>query len=556
MTKIALVLGGGVSLGSYIGGAVTEIVRALRENSLRPDDGPVRIHVITGTSAGALTAGMTARALAVNQGLLPWLEKAWVEAADAEHLLRARRDDRSAWLDAAAIEDLADALISGDPTAGDRYDRIAGDPLRVGVTLANLYGVRYDVPYGFLNVPDRSFGTRNYADAVTFEFDRGTKAADARWAELRDAALASAAFPFAFPARSLRRGRADYPGATLPEGDDDLSMWYIDGGLFDTAPLGLAKRLVARDSGYRGDDWRYILVEPTLRSSAAGPDALPAEAPAALVDLAADLSRAVLGQGAAQDWVRANRVNARLEVLNALVDRLPELNDRLHDPDEVGLGMRIGELAERVAEMQVAMDPRLAAPGVGARGDDDPAGDYLDAELARIERDERYEAALAETDSRSSRSRLAKLVFLLEAAGGLSGKDVMKLYLVAPENRGDLAGDFLGNFGGFLNRAWRANDFRAGRRDARRMLEESLADVVSYDPSDDPEYAVDALDPDWSMVPVSAKKRLEAVLEAEAEAILRDVRPGGLAGLFGWAWRPVLKRWMVERATRALQEAR
>ena len=352
--------------------------------------------------------------------------------------------------------------------------------------------------------------------------------------------------------RSLVRSRTDYPGATLPPGADDLTMWYLDGGLFDTAPLGLAKRLVERESGFRNDDWRYILVEPTLRSSQAGRSSAAASPADTLGELAADLSRAVLGQGATQDWVRANRINARLEVLSALVDRLPELNDRLHDPDEVGLGLKIGELAERVAEMQVALDSRLAGRHAGP----DPAGEYLDAQLKRIEADERYSAVLAGTESRAGRSRLAKLVFLLEAAGGLAGKDVMKLYLVAPREADELAGDFLGNFGGFLNRAWRENDFRAGRRDARRMLEESLGDVVSYDPLDEQSYRVEALEPSWDTVPASARDRLEAVLQSEADRVLSDLRTGGMAGIFSWAWKPVLRRLMVERAMRALKEAR
>jgi hypothetical protein len=552
MTKIALVLGGGVSLGSYIGGALTELLLAFQTNSLRSDGGPVRIHVITGTSAGAINAALAARTLAVNAELLPWIERAWVDIAAAEHLLNPDRPDRRAWLDDSAVEEMSRALITSAPASDDAFNRVAGDPLRVGLTLANLYGVRYNMPYGFLNVPERSFGTRRHADAVTFEFTRrGTRADDADWEALRQAALASSAFPFAFAVRPLVRPRTNYPGATLPPGGDDLTMWYLDGGLFDTAPLGLAKQLVERESGFRSDDWRYILVEPTLRSSQAGP-ASTASPAHSLGDLAADLSRAVLGQGAAQDWVRANQINARLEVLSALVDRLPELNDRLQDPDEVGLGLKIGELAERVAEMQVALDSRLAGRHTGS----DPAGQYLDAQLERIEADERYSAVLAGTESRAGRSRLAKLVFLLEAAGGLAGKDVMKLYLVAPREANELAGDFLGNFGGFLNRTWRENDFRAGRRDARRMLEESLGDVVSYDPAGEASYRVETLEPSWDAVPASARDRLTAVLESEADRVLSDLRPGGMAGIFSWTWKPVLRRLMVERAMRALKEAR
>lgn len=554
MTKIALVLGGGVSLGAYTGGAVSEILRALTAGNSQLDSGPTRIHVITGTSAGALNASLAARCLAVNRELIPWIESAWVDGADASHLLNANRKNRSAWLDDSVIEELTRALITADPAAEDSYSSAAGDPLRVGVTLANLAGVRYDFPYGFLNVPDRSFGTRLHDDSLAIELNRSTGATDPAWEKLRQAALASSAFPFAFPVRTLQRSRTDYPGASLPDGGgEDLPMSYVDGGLFDTAPLGLAKRLVARDPNFRGDDWRYILVEPTLRSSGGKTAASTVEAPRAALDLAADLTRAVLGQSAAQDWVRAHRVNARLEVLTALVERLPELNDRLHDPDELGLGRRIGELAERVAEMQVALDPESVA---AVHAGPDAADQYLDGHLRRIEADARYEKAMAQSDSRAGRSRLAKLVFLLESAGGLCGKDFMNLYLVAPPQAGELAGDYMANFGGFFNREWRANDFRAGRRDARRVLEESLADVISYEASGDEDYEVAAIDPTWESVPMSARRQVVRAFEAEADRTLAELRPGGLAALFRWAWKPVLKRWLVERATRALQEAR
>jgi predicted acylesterase/phospholipase RssA len=550
MTKIALVLGGGVSLGAYTGGAVSELLRAFANNN-KSSSSPPRIHVITGTSAGALNAAVAARCLAVNMELLPWIEAAWVDAADASHLLNPSRSDKSAWLDDAAIDDLTRALITADPATDDAFSGAAGDPLHVGVTLANLRGVRYDLPYGFLNAANKSFGTRLYDDSLAVELNRQTGASGPAWESLRQAALASSAFPFAFPVRSLLRSVTDYPGATLEADEDDqVRMWYTDGGLFDTAPLGLAKRLAAQNGDFRSDEWRYILVEPTLRSGTDEALVSQADAPRATLDLAADLTRAVLGQSAAQDWVRANHINARLEVLSALVERLPELNDRLHDPAEVGLGRRIGQLAERVAEMQVALDP---AASVGGQ---DAADIYLENHLSRIEADARYSSALDEADSRAGRSRLAKLVFLLESAGGLCGKDVLKLHLVAPERSGELGGDFLGNFGGFLNREWRANDFRAGRRDARRMLEESLSDVVSYYPSGDEDYRVDDIDPTWESVPKSAQRQFTSALTAEVDRTLSEIRPGGLAAALKWAWKPALRRWLVERVTRALTKAR
>ncbi len=548
MTRIALVLGGGVSLGSYIGGAVTEILNALTGNAHRD---PVKIHVITGGSAGALNAGVVARALSVNPAVIPWLEKAWLDGADARYLLNPGRGNRSGALDDTVLEQLATALIAADPASDDAPSPALGSPLRLGITLSNLDGIRYDYRYGFLNVPDRSFGTRTHSDRVDFELPAGTPADDETWGRIRDAALASAAFPFAFPPRRLSRKRSDYPGAHLPDGKGDtLDMWYVDGGLFDAAPLGLAKDLVEREPGYRDQDWRYIVVEPSLRSTAstAGLAAREPDSPSAL---AGSLARAVLGQGAAQDWIRANRMNARLEILEALLQRLPEMDERITDPDEVVLGRYIGELAERVAEMQVAADPT----GQAARGPD-PAVDYLERNMRRIEADARYADVLAAADTRAGRSRLAKLVFVLEAASGLGEKDVMRLYLVAPESDAELAGDYLGGFGGFLNRDWRVHDFRAGRSDARRMLESGLADVIDYRPAEESAYRVDTVSPDWSQVPPDARRRLDQTLTAEADRLIAELEPGAVASLFGWAWKPVVRRWLRDRGMRAISRAR
>ena len=207
MTRIALVLGGGVSLGSYIGGALTEILGALAGNTRSE---PVRIHVITGGSAGALNAGVAARALAVNPGVVPWLEKAWLDAADARHLLNPQRSNRTGMLDVGPLEQLATALIAADPASDDAMSPAFGSPLRLGLTLSSLDGIRYDFRYGFLNVPDRTFGTRTHSDWIDFELPAGIRPDDAVWKQIRDATLASAAFPFAFPPRRLTRQRADY----------------------------------------------------------------------------------------------------------------------------------------------------------------------------------------------------------------------------------------------------------------------------------------------------------------------------------------------------------
>ncbi len=547
MTRIALVLGGGASLGSYIGGAVTEIIRAVEGNRQRET---VVIDVITGASAGALNAALAARCLTVNRHLLPWIERAWVDGADASVLLNPARPEREGWLDISVLDELTRTLVDSDAASDDGASKAAGKSVRLGFTLANLYGVPYDYRYRFLNEPERSFGARVHTDNIRFDLTTKSRAGNPVWGEIAGAAVASASFPFAFPSRRIGRRKADYPGARLSAGPDGkVDMWYLDGGLFDNAPLGLARDLVELETGHRNDDRRYLFVEPGFESSGPGP--LGSDGPpGTLTGMASALARAVLGQGAARDWMVANRINSRLEILQALVKRLPELAPELTDPQALALGRYIGELAEHVAEIQVAAD------GGDVEGADDPVVDYLDSQVERIEIDPAYSGTLSRIDSRAGRARLAKLIFVLEAAGGLQDKDVLPLYLVAPETSESLSGDFLGHFGGFFNREWRANDFRAGRRDARRVIEETLPDVISYDPGDKADYRVEKIDPSFASIPTAGRARLKDLVDAEADRVLSELRPGPIAAAFGWAWKPVVRRWAAERTMTALRGAR
>ena len=407
MTRIAIVLGGGASLGSYIGGAIPEILAAAESPRAR---GRVIIDVLAGSSAGALGAAVAARALMVNRHLLPWIEWAWVDAADASVLLDPARTEREGWLDVTALEELTRALVAGDRAADDEPSPAAGRSLRVGLSLANLHGVPYEHAIRFLNAPERTFVSRVYSDDMRFEVSSKQRAGDPVWDRMATAAVASASFPFAFPARRIDRDRSDYPNARLPRGRDGrVSMWYVDGGLFDNAPLGLARNLVELGEDHQAEDRRYIFVEPTLQSSSLD-SGTPVAPPASLTGMASALARAVLGQSAARDWTLANRLNTRLVILRSLVARLPEIAPDLLDADAVGLGRYIGELAESVAEIE------CVAAGVTRQDGHDPVVDHLEARTAAIESDPAYSETLGRVDSRAGRSRLAKLCASLRSS--------------------------------------------------------------------------------------------------------------------------------------------
>lgn len=541
MTKLALILSGGASLGSYTGGAVTEILRALEEAR---GGGELELAVVTGSSAGALNAALAARAVAVNPALRPWIRRAWLDGADAHALLQANRSDRRGLLDISVLEDLASSLVAGEPAADDRPGRAMGSRLRVGISLSNLDGIPYENRYGFLNVRDRFYGTRVHRDWMEFGFGRQGGAADPGWEELKEAAVASAAFPLAFPPRRISRDPDDYPGALLEDPEKDgVEMWYADGGLLDNRPVGLAKELVERDPDHGTDDWRYIVVDPYLEDDGASERIRPAEldSPARTAER---VVRALMGGGAARDWATAQKTNARLQILDRLVRHLPRLSSRLDDPDAVGLGRDIGRLAEDVAEMKVA----VARRSHGSPGGGDPVVDYLEENLSRILADPRYRNVLAEAETRAGRTRMAKTVFILESAAGLRDKDPMDLYLVAPPTGERLAGAFLGNFGGFFNREWRVADFRAGRRDARRLLTGPLGGLIDYEEAEEEVYSPRGLEPSFAQLDDRARRQLRAFLEREVDEVLAGLRPGGLASFFSWAWKPAVRRWAVDRA--------
>ncbi len=510
MKKIALVLGGGPGGGAYAAGATTELLARLE--ACRDPDAPT-LDVIVGASAAALPAAMAARALVVNPTLVPWIERAWIEAMDARVLFDPGRQDPSGLLAAGPLRELARALIAGDPAADDRpSDRFAGA-----------------LHLGFPLTPVRPTGTP--VRSAVFEVRADRRAGDPVWDRVASAALAAASTPGLLPPVRL-------------EGDDG-PLLACDGESGGEPVDTLARVLTGRVEDATAAAWHTLVVEPRLfasdpygardgsRTAAAGP----------LEPLAA----ALRGSDPAAAWHEEALERDRLMALDELAEQLGELSGDLDDPWALDTGRRIGLLAERVADRRAA---RGEAP---AGGGADPGLAVLDRAMDRIPVDPRYSAAFRGIETRAGRTRLAKLIFILEEAAGAAEDPGGRLHAVAPGDGSPLAGPALAGLAGPLCRAWRAHDFGAGRRDMGRVLSKDLPVLPrAGEAADEPEPVRAALD----TLPAADRRRLDAFLEAEADRWLDSVRPGGLAGaLFGMA-RAGAGRRVAERLRAALADLR
>ena len=310
---VTLTVSGGVSLGAYEAGLTWGLVRFLALTRAGGAGHPglfrPRLTAVTGASAGAVNALLAAalwcerpeRAGRLDDNLLL---DAWIDL-DLSALLPAGDDGYDpgdGLLAARPLEQAGrrarDALFG--PAAAGRF--APGCRVPLGITLTQFEPRQQDVaglttstqrlvvPWSFEVGPDGVAVVRRHplprgelADSV-LDLDgipASGAAAPLRPEVLVSALLASAAVPVAFAPRRLCAARDDAaapdpagrPAGTTPPAPCDE---YVDGGVFDNAPLGLAVDL-AEGSGVGSvlHPILSILVDPDRRRLLSA----PAEAP-------------------------------------------------------------------------------------------------------------------------------------------------------------------------------------------------------------------------------------------------------------------------------------
>jgi len=508
--KVALVVGGGVSLGSFNGGALAEIVRQLSSNLNRDRWQEAKIDVLFGASAGGMTLGLLVRALtdpgnvdvptAVNR-VRKFQEAAWVTGIDVRNLISNPAAELAGIMDRRAIDELASRLMAW-PAGQAPCPILLARRVCLGITLLNYNGI----PIRASEVPALSdaMSTTLYRDYRVFCLDFKKVAArppsrwkwyesdevnqpDA-WKEITATAIAGGAFPLAFEPVVIERSKEEY-GPLWPRELRDRAAFpftFGDGGTFNNEPLREAMQIIGfMDAREKTDSYDRVLlyIDPNLTGTSHdfslsfhvpfevnpdfGPfdkgDVVPAEAGAKILRIAGRFVGSVLGQAAFQDFLEAEKINNRLAWRNTLREFLTKI---------------VGPVSPtRAQEAMTLLQNVLTEKRAGSIT---PATSLaVDEELNRVSREETGQKT--GTESLSPRDQLLYCLFsLIDQVAALRGKETVNVIAIGPTAfqpkgngqavRVELAGNFLGNFGGFFDPAFRRYDFAAGEAMAGSAL--------------------------------------------------------------------------------------
>ena len=438
--RLSVTLSGGASLGAYQAGALASLIEATIALRKREADS-IAVGAIGGASAGALIALLGAHAL--RSGLNPTrlLYDAWVEKVSLSLLTGSGPD--SPMSHQRLREGLRELLLERE--RGD--DHTDHGPIAVHISLTGLQGLSYQIESMH---PDGPVPGVTYTDWGRVVLGPEGSAADLfepEGASPIDLVLASAANPGTFAPQLLDRSgdRETYQARGITNFPDSGQIWYTDGGLLQAQPLG--RVLAAAESVLSGDTDSIhrvnVLIDPRSEGpSGSGRWTDPDEGPSWIEGLARALA-IVPAQALYEDMRGIAKDNTRLKWAAMIADALgPHLHERA-----------VGQLQDVLGEIErEKADLRTEQPDVDRRADTD----------------------------RSSGSELLRRA--IEEVAGLAGKDHVDIDIISHRDLADesddvptlLAGEFMGDFGGFLDARIRRSDFLLGWASTRSWLPGAL----------------------------------------------------------------------------------
>ena len=509
---VAITIAGAVSLGSYEAGVMYEMLEALRIHNEKAEaagapDTKIYVDVITGASAGGMTAAVLGQWLifagdAFSDAAGNPLYHAWVERVSLKGLVRLQRGENK-WhslFSSNLVSEIGKEMLM-DPMDKPKPPRphacIAVDSsskpeaLRIGVALSNLNGIDYMIPIvgsdegGFnytRSVDQQLFTVRD--DGLKRLIPDGTET-PSEWKQLRDAAVASGAFPFAFRPRGVSRSQTEFvnqetplwPGKGRPtrEGTtyvqwgphEPCDFAYTDGGVLQNQPLGIAKDLVdmavqerlqsgeklpaaagaeraIRETYQDADNRLYMFISPhAVKSSSV---TLKADR-ISLGEMVPAIVQTYLRQSTFHDWIMAERANQKVRLLD---ERAKELAAALNAG-----ALDAGRLQAASADLNDLL----------LRGNVTGPLSRLQNQYAKL-----YDSLIAGSGEPAAKAFVSALA-TLEAAARLSDTDKMKIVAVLADGKKELAGSGISSFVGFFSRKFREHDYLVGRVKARQYLQ-------------------------------------------------------------------------------------
>ncbi len=477
--RLAITIAGAVSLGSYEAGVLYEVLDAIHQHNCvpgTPDEERIEIDVLTGASAGAMTAAIVAQKMlyAADEFRDPYdnpLYNVWVKQINLVGLLNTTNGgspESESPLRSIFSSNMVERIAAGSLTARYSSEEVpprvthmaAAKSISLGMTLTNLNGV----DYGYDMQPNGKYIYTQHEDQLTRVVSVGGTDHREIWEEIRDASVASGAYPLAFRAKELERKRADYTKGNLePWTDDPMRFTYTDGGVLQNEPLGMAKKLVNAIDGHWNNESRfYLFVSPHGKSSRA--DSHFREVDADYFHMMKRLSKVLLGQSEFQDWITAVEMNEQIALMDA---RAAELVQGLSSGE-----LKSGSL-KRVADGLLKVlfqQPKRA--GNGNRRVAKIGTESLSDARRRIEHQYKEEIALLGAGTYSA-DAFRDTVLAFETAANLGARDYMRIYGIAVSEE-LLAGAELSAFLGFFDQRYRDHDYDRGRMVARGVLTDPL----------------------------------------------------------------------------------
>jgi predicted acylesterase/phospholipase RssA len=493
--RVTLTLSGGASLGAYQAGATAALLEALEH--LRDErEVDVRVDAVGGASAGAIVALMAAYSLLEGVSGCGVLHQAWVERVSIDTLLR--RGSRGPLSLEDVRTELPELLGNGMRVRGQEH------PLALHVALTGLRGLTYELEGLRRDEPVPAVTFADWKDFVLEPAGGPTQYFQPRLRSPLDAVLASASHPGAFAPRVLdrREDRGDYEAQGVVNLPRSGWLWYTDGGLVQSEPVGRTLSAAHRIEGPAGAHRLNLMIDPRSEEPTDAEKWSDRDYDATW---AGGLSRALAvlpEQALYEDLRKLQRDNRRIEWIGDLEGALEgHLDERAAD----GL-RRLIEVIDRERDEVRAGGAQEAAPGA--------------------------DASVTELLHRA-----------LERISGLAGKQPVAVDVISPlllAGRGDvdsvgdlLAGEMMGDFGGFLQADLRRSDFALGYESVLAWAPDGLAacDLPPAAVDAAVAAAADARPEDWEAVgrgeasgrdlPWRARLRLARFLLRGVRALLR-----------------------------------